>query len=307
LNYLWWNSTQNPQGPPLHFSDQNALFASFNTEGGLYLSGNEMTSGLNTNRPLPVDTYGYFFAPYANTSVAPVVQQICIWLDYSMDFYNQCHQLPWPKPGYPNHVPIAIPTGGNYNSWMVVRGIHTDRYAWQQYPDFPAINVYGFWLNDPKSGGFGGNTYVTANQFITSYYQPINVVGDTYQNQYLAIVEPPEGISVGTGDVVATLAQTPYGYMGNDAKIVQAGIKNSAALREIAFNILIKTARNAVENVLKFDSSDLAAQFAQTTIVGKPVIKGSEAIIFFAHDKVIFEVHLEVKTGSLLEFRISGL
>ena len=308
LNYLWWNSTLNPQGPPLHFSDQTALFNSFNTNGGLYLDGNEMCGGLNTNRPQPVGTYGYFFSPYANTSINPVLQQICIWLDYNLSFYNEYHENPWPKPGYPAHVPIAIPTGGNYNTWMTVRGIHTDRDGWLSYPEFPSITVYGFWLNDPKLGGLGGNTYVTAQRFQSTYFLPLNVPGDAYHTKYLTIIEPPEGITVQTGDTPVIFIDTPAEFTTSESQFVQAVLQNPDSLKDLAYVQLIKAARYAVEQVLRYDPSDLSSQFAQTHVRGKPVIKGDECIIQFEHDaKLVFMVHILVKTGTLLEFQVSSL
>lgn len=308
LNYIWWNSTENPEGPPLYYPDQNVLFTAFNTQGGLYLDGNELYNGLNAYRPLPVDTYGYTFSPTNSTNANVVLKEVCIWLDYNIGFFNQYHASPWPKQGYPYHVPIAVPTYGDYNNWMVVRGIHTNRSAWDAYPDFPPLTVYGFWLNDPKSGGLGGNTYVTAQQFLTTYFKPLTVAGDAYQNNYLAIIEPPQGITVNTNDADVLFAETPEGFSPGEAKLVQTGLQNTGSLRETANNAVVKAARTAVENVLKLDASNLGELFAETTVVGKPVCKDGVGIVTFSNTQgVTFEVHLLIQTGALLQFSVNGL
>jgi len=67
LNYLWWNSTLNPEGPPLHYPSQSTLFTNFNTNGGLTIDGDEMWTGLNVYKPLPIELYGYFFNPESST------------------------------------------------------------------------------------------------------------------------------------------------------------------------------------------------------------------------------------------------
>ena len=307
LNYLWWNSTTDPNGPPMHYTDQQALFTAFNTNGGLYLDTDEMCAGLNAYRPSPHDEYGYFFAPYANTSVTPVIQQICIWLDYpvSWAYDNGWTEHIWPKPGHPNHVPIAIPTAGTYNNWMTIRGIHTTADAWN-YPEFPAVTVYGFWLNDPKTDGLGANTYVTSQQFLTTYFRPIGITGDTYRNKYVALTDPLEDITIDTEKTEVTLAITPDGFSPSEARLVQITSRNMGT-SDIANTIIIKTARNAVNNVLKFDTSNLMKLFSETTAIGKPIYKGSECIITFGYQKITFEVHLLTKTGALLQFSVYGV
>jgi len=308
LNYLWWNSTLNPEGPPLHYPDQQVLFTAFNTHGGLYLDTDEMCSGLNAYRPSPHDEYGYFFSPYANTSVTPVLQQICIWLDYpvSWAYDNGWTQYVWPKPGHPNHVPIAIPTAGNYNNWMTIRGIHTNANAWN-YPEFPAVTVYGFWLNDPKVGGLGANTYVTSQQFLIAYFTPITVVGDTYKNNYVALTDPPENIPVNTKDEHIAIGEITPAFTPRETKLVQTGLQTNGVSHDLADLLLIKAARHQVENILKYDRSDLNALFAETHVQGKPLVNGGICTITFCYNKVTFIVQLMIKTGALCQFSVEGI
>ncbi|MFH1100443.1 MAG: M14 family zinc carboxypeptidase [Methanobacteriota archaeon] len=307
LNYLWWNSTLNPSGPPLYYPSQSILFTEFNTQGGLWLNGEEMASGLNSHAPSPIEQYGYFFSPSNSTNVNEVMQSICIWVDYSMSFYNQYHELPWPKPGYPMHVPVAIPTGGNYNSWMTVRGIHTDKEAWMSYPDFPAITVYGFWLNDPKTGGIGGNTYVTTQTFLTNYFKTLNVRDDRYDGQYLAIIEPPQGIPQPEYSPIV-IEETPVRCTPADENIIRLALQNKASplVKELSNNALIKTAQKAVDWVLRYDES-LNILFTETVVHKKPMIKDLTAIVSFVHNNgTTFEVHLHLPTGELKEIRLGN-
>ncbi|MFH1101206.1 MAG: C25 family cysteine peptidase [Methanobacteriota archaeon] len=306
LNYLWWNSTQDPSGPPLHYPNQNTLFTEFNSQGGLWINGEEMASGLNSHAPSPIEQYGYFFSPSNSTNMNEVLQSICIWVDYSMSFYNQYHELPWPKPGYPMHVPVAIPTGGNYNSWMTVRGIHTDRDAWMSYPDFPAITVYGFWLNDPKTGGLGGNTYVTTQTFLATYFKPLNVRNDRYDGQYLAIIEPPQGIPEPEYQSV-TIGQNPAGFSKQENIIVRSAqtMKTASLMKDLANTMITEKARRFVNGVLQYDTSDLAQIFSETQVNKKPVCNGAEWIVTFSHPtEVVFDVRLSAITGEPLQFSV---
>lgn len=105
--------------------------------------------------------------------------------------------------------PGALPTGGNYEKWMSVRGIHTDKDPhdgqYGGYGDW-GYTVYGFWINDPHNeslqgpGGIGANSYKTADEWTTNYYTEIvdpynNESGHSYNNfnhKYITVLEPPE-------------------------------------------------------------------------------------------------------------------
>ena len=99
--------------------------------------------------------------------------------------------------------PGALPTGGYYDKWMSVRGIHTDRNphdgTYGGYGDWE-YNVTGFWINDPcnlSQGGIGANSYKTALEWNATYYKEIIDENNTaypydYNHKYITVLEPPE-------------------------------------------------------------------------------------------------------------------
>jgi hypothetical protein len=246
--------------------------------------------------------YGYFFAPYANTNANEVFKQVCIWLDYPVNYYNYLRQVPVPKPGHPNHVPIAVPTGGNYNNWIVIRGIYTDRNAW--LPPTQLV-VKGFWLNDPKSGGLGTNTYVTAQYFNQTYFQRLTVPGDLYNGQYLAITDPPRNIATPkTTNIKVIIAETPAGFTTAEAQLV-AQRKSSDKTGTIN-SIVTKTAFNVAWDVLKNDQI-YANSFALAKPIETPQYNGNTCSVTFSYQGTIFTVTLLTITGSLAQISIKGL
>jgi hypothetical protein len=83
---------------------------------------------------------------------------------------------------------------------MAVRGIHTSKepHEGTNWPPF-GYDVYGFWLNDPYNeslqgpGGIGANCYKTAEEWTTTYYKAIHdPYYASYDNKYIAVLEPPE-------------------------------------------------------------------------------------------------------------------
>ncbi|MFH1100444.1 MAG: C25 family cysteine peptidase [Methanobacteriota archaeon] len=308
LNYLWWNQTLNPEGPPLHFPSQLILFNEFNTQGGLWISGDKMWLGLNAHTLTPIEQYGYFFNPVNSTDANVVLQSICIWVDYSMSFYNQYHPSnPWPKPGYPMHIPVAVPADGTYNHWMTIRGIHTNRSAWQSYPDFPPITVYGFWVNDPKQSGLGGNTYVTTQTFLANYFKSMTV-RDKYNGKYLAIIDPPQGIPEPKYNPV-NIGQTPAEFSSNEARVMRLAqnSKTSPLVKELANSVMINAARRAAGEVLKYDRSDLATLLEDANVLEKPIYTSDSCIVSFHNNGISFDVQLFTITGILKQFSIQGL
>ena len=94
--------------------------------------------------------------------------------------------------------PGALPTGGNYENWMAVRGIHTDKRPQDgQYAGMGDWNytVYGFWINDPDDSpaSIGANSYKTADEWITTYYSNITDPNNpAWNGKYVTVLEPPE-------------------------------------------------------------------------------------------------------------------
>ena len=184
LNYMWWNSSQDPE-PPMTFDDQMALYESGienNSNPGLpYFDLQGVWHTIQYNKPMPYSEYGYNFLKRHDTDQDEMLKQICQWINYTVGTYGGHTE------GHPLHVPSVIPAYGDYSNWMAVRGIHTDGYA---YPMPDNLTVYGFWMNDPLPGGIGENSYKDITTFVTDYYQAMTV-GD-YIGEYLAVVEPPE-------------------------------------------------------------------------------------------------------------------
>jgi len=295
MDYLMWNSTTHPNGPPDVYSEQHMWDTYTN---GDYLNGTELSVGLNTE----IDDhghnwiYGYFFAPYGNTSADPVLRSICIWLDYPVNYYNYARDVDVAKQGHPNHVPIAVPTQGNYNNWMVIRGIHTDRNAWLP-PE--QLTVYGFWLNDPKSDGLGANTYVTTSRFLSTYYRPLNVPGDIYNGKYLAITDPPRDINIETKDTAVTFAETKAGLSTQELNILKAAGTQSTKQTS---DILIKAAYNQAWNILKNDNV-FASLFKDAILIGKPVAQKGEYLVTFGYKGLTFKITLN-KVADLQQIQI---
>jgi len=287
----------------LYYPDQSILFTAFNTNGGLYLNADELCTGLNLYKPLPVETYGYFFQTSASTDPNEVLEWICIWLDFTFGVpYFEGLPTNWPAPGHVANVPITVPLDGNYNHWVVVRGIHTDRDAWADYPDFPTITIKGFWINDPKtSNGLGSNTYVTADQFLSTYFKPIRIVGDSYINQYLALMDPPQDIQIDAQDTNVVVASTPAGFTTNQALVV------AKTQTLIADKITVITAQNAVTNILKYDTTGLMQLFIDAQVQGRPSYVGDTICIIFRNLDVTFTVELSRTTGALRQFSVEGL
>ncbi len=196
LNYMYWDSNQDPV-PPMTFDDQQALYdygiAHNETPELAFLDTVGIWHVIQDHRPLPYSEYGYNFSKRHDADSSEMLKQIAQWIAYPIGTYGG-H-----KDGHPLHVPGVIPAYGDYSNWMAVRGIHTSDDA---YPLPPELDVYGFWVNDPypaSLGGIGENSYKTVNELLATYYLPL-ATGDSYDGEYVAICEPPE--SLGEEDVV---------------------------------------------------------------------------------------------------------
>jgi hypothetical protein len=281
---------------------EDVLFDAY--ANGDYIDPNEMAYGLNNEiddrNQTPPWQYGYFFAPYRHADVNDALRTICTWVDFPVDFYNYARSIPVPKEGHPNHVPVAVPCFEDFENWMAIRGIHSNRTAWY-YHD--ALTIYGFWVNDPdtnRSDSFGGNSYKTVDTFTSRYYKPITVPGD-YFGQYVAVTDPPYGIEAPEQAVDITFGQAPVQFSARDAKVVQR-----AALG-IGPNTLgnlkaQEAARNAVWDVIQFD--EILIDAFENTVPGKVVYNGDSIIVYF-NGPTSFEVEICKANGQLLEFALN--
>jgi len=303
LDYLMWNSTIHSGGPPDVYDEQDLYD---NYSGGDYINASELAGGLNNEIPGEPDwEYGYSFVPWGYEDVNESLKRICVWVDYPVNFpsYMNWTDREWPKPGHPNHVPVAIPFNGTYDHWVAVRGIHTNKSAWQ-YPDFPNITIYGFWINDPASDGIGGNTYVTVEKLTTDYYLQIDVPGDWYDNQFVSVTDPPniEGFELPEyNEKEVTFVEAPGGFLKREAKIVRKAQVNRF-VRFYADNFVIDAAFKGAENVLKY--SHLAEVFTESKVMDEPIYNKDECEVNFVNGNIEFIVAIGSTKGELRQIQV---
>ncbi|MFH1101176.1 MAG: hypothetical protein V1726_03970 [Methanobacteriota archaeon] len=307
LDYLMWNKTIHPEGPSSMYLEQT-LYNQYKGSDTV-INGSELCRGLNVEiddrNASPAWSYGYFFAPYASTNMNDALKQICIWLDYPVDYYNNLREVDVPKPGHPNHVPLAVPCYGNYNNWMVIRGIHTNKNAWLPPQQ---LLVYGFWVNDPKTGGLDENTYVTIPQFLNTYFLLINDPGDFYHQHYLVITDPYQDVNQTYLDTMDFSFIKPAPYWSNKEIVVISLIKNNGiawALQEWASDKIADTAYDQVHIVLQYDAL-FGPIFTAATISEKPLYRDNHWEVQFMNKNIIFDVWVN-NEGNLLEFSIKDI
>lgn len=301
LDYCQWNSSSHPQGP-LSIYDEQTLWETY--RGDNYeITGDEFTHGLNAEiddvHATPPFSYGYFFAPYASISANDTLKQICIWMDYPIDYYNSIREVDVPKPGYANHMPVAVPLLGNYSRWAAIRGIFTDQNAW---PIPTELTVFGFWLNDPVVGGLGNNTYVTVQQFLDNYYLPLNVPSDDYDGKYLAIQDPyQQADQKQIEDIQLQIGHTTASLSSIDLLLLRS-VENSRTpmvLKEKADNLIVQAAIEQTRNVIENQQS--ITSLSDFTSIGKPVYINNGWTVQLTNTDTILTVLLD-NDGNLLQF-----
>jgi hypothetical protein len=107
------------------------------------------------------------------------------------------HRICWWQYLGPGSLPARGNPGGNYEFWMGIRGIHTDKNPHDGTYSAPyGYNVSGFWVNDPNTFGagcIGENSYKTAVEWTETYYLPTHdprIPG--WNDKYITVLEPPE-------------------------------------------------------------------------------------------------------------------
>ncbi|MFH1101208.1 MAG: RHS repeat-associated core domain-containing protein [Methanobacteriota archaeon] len=300
LDYLMWNSSTHPGGPPSAYSEQ-ILYNNYS--GGNTINASELAYGVNHE----IDDhghgwiYGYFMAPHGHTTVNDALRSICTWVDYPVDFYNYLRDVDVPKPGHPNHVPVAIPLDGTYNHWVSIRGIHTDHDAWNYTGP---LNVYGFWVNDPKPGGLGSNTYVTVDKLTSDYYHQLTVPGDYYTGTYVTVTDPPQIDGAVLPEM--TKGDTHIGHhlsgFTSEQKTIVTRAQKDPTTRVLSDQYVINAAIQGADSVLKY--SDYAEVFADTTLAGKPVYTKNECRVTFVNGQTRFVVSIGILHGELRQIQV---
>lgn len=197
LSYLWWDIALYPGGPP-DLCTNSKYPHSECTQDQLYEYGHPENYPCNSGLDLldarglwytvqyldpPWSPYHYNFGIYKKDNVNDSLNDICHWIAYPAGQGE----------GHPVHAPALVPTGGDYNNWMAVRGIHTSVNPYEN----DEYDIYGFWLNDPKPGGIGANIFTATTQFTEEYFLQMDVnASDPCNDKWVSIIEPPEHYAV---------------------------------------------------------------------------------------------------------------
>ncbi len=271
LDYLWWDQSQDPT-PPEEFYQADLYIEglSYNADPELDVFDLQgMHQVIQNNRPGTYQECGYNFLARQNTDLDYMLGQICKWMAYDVDEDGTVGFLE----GHPHHVPSVIPSQGNYDNWIVVRGIHTDV---EPYPLPDELVVNGFWLNDPDPAAFQENYYASVSDFVSNYYDPMTT-GDAWDGKYVAILEPPEE----DPDVEVIYAQPRPQFNSLQARFAKLAFANKG-LRQYAIPLIKQAAVNGVTEELVPYDADFAELF-ETMIPQEPVfVKNSRGDDFFA-------------------------
>ena len=198
LTYLWWDKNKNPDGP-IELTNQN-----LSNQQWLFNYGQKFNYGINavldrldaqgllmTVQTLdpPYKPYHYNFSVYGRTTQEEALNDIAKWIAYPAGGGSDNPNGDGVT-GYPVHVPAAVPTGGNYDNWMAVRGVRATKDPWIA----DRYEIFGFWMNDPNPNGIGENSYKTAEQFASEYFLPLTGVNhaDPQFGKWVSILEPPK-------------------------------------------------------------------------------------------------------------------
>jgi hypothetical protein len=130
---------------------------------GMYLAMNNYE--LNAN---------YNYSALERTTLNDSYHDICYWIGYCVPSAD------------PENLPAMIPTGGDYENWVVVNGFSASDDPWSA----SSYTVNGFWITDPSASGIGENIYKTAMELGSSF--TALSTSDTWDGKYVAICEPPE-------------------------------------------------------------------------------------------------------------------
>ncbi|MCG3137540.1 MAG: hypothetical protein HJJLKODD_01386 [Phycisphaerae bacterium] len=305
LDWIWWDSDNDPAPVALPQHSQSTLYAGLPSRNGNpalpYFDAVGMKNTIQQLRPLPVTQYGYNFSVNSNVDSATMIKIIAQWINYPVGSIYGGHE-----PGSPVNVPAAVPAYGNYTNWMAVRGLLTNVPA---YPLPTDLTVYGFWVNDPVPGGLGENSFKTIGQFLSTYYLPLNQPGDPYNGKYLAVVEPPADDT----DVNLTLVDSPARFDDQELAILAAADFTAEAVPvsngrstmsddDSADKIIVQAAIDGVnEQLLPYDEQ-FAAIFTGT-VAGKPLRVTSES----GNDYFVIPFNRPLSTSTMVKPATSKL
>jgi hypothetical protein len=298
-DYLSWNITADPSGPPdlLSQTDIYEMFTSYQVpaewldvglnylDTGDYITAFQLLMGVIDN----VEG-SYSFNLHRFTDPDYALASLCGLIDLPLG--------PYVGPDYPPYSPAAIPFYGNYSNWVAVRGVHTNMDAYENRERiFPGLGgsldnltVYGFWINDPypaSEGGVGENTYKTAENLKSHYFKQLILPGDPLENNtYLIFVEPPEDIDEGMFTEVPEISNLVFAepttpYTPGELLLAESGL---------AKVIQYQQAFDGAQAILQYSGEDLT-HYTPHNIVTVATITGER------YSLVIFD---NLKTGKTL-------
>ncbi len=317
LTYLWWNKLDNPEGPPeIHddiISDQVELF----------LFGKKMNYWPNWDLDR-LDVRGLWFTlqrldpaywPYhynwgmrRHRLVKKALDDICYWISYPAGGGSE-NPYGYGVDGHPVHAPAAVPTGGNYDHWMVVRGIRTTDNPWTRRQK--EYGIFGFWVNDPHPEGIGENIYVTAEQWKERYYLPLRDINprDPNYNKWAAVLEPPAE----SAQVTVIKPKPRFGNMKqkySNHSIMQLSSSADAPFSVRAYNnpelfSVIQAAVDGIkEELLPFDNSFAAVY--QDSIPGQPrYVESKDGPYYLVPFEIpVSEMSVREQEGRVVEYQV---
>jgi len=279
LDYIWWDSDIDPTPQVKYLQADLYDTCMVYSDQDPYCDLAGVWTTIQHLRPLPYSQYGYNFTKRHNSDQNTMLKLICQWIDYTIG------TIGGHEDGYPYHVPAAVPTYGDFTNWMAIRGIHTDVEA---YPMPPDLTVYGFWVNDPVTGGLGANTYKIISQWNSTYYLAM-LVGD-YTGEYLGIFEPPESVE----DCELILAEPTPRFTAEQKEHLKR-IIGSDEIPEYLEKWIVQAAIDGVtEELIPFDEN--FESVFNSTVPGKPMfIENKNNGNYFA---VPFNLPLQPKESS---------
>jgi hypothetical protein len=212
-----------------------------------------------------------------------------------VDYYNDYREVDVPKPGHPNHVPVAIPLDGTYDHWVSVRGVHTDHDAWNYTGP---LTVHGFWINDPIPDGIGNDTYITVDRLTSEYYYQLDLLGEWYHNKFVTVTDPPN-LDVETPKY--TGAEITFSHT-----IEQFSAFDKAAIRHRSIGSFFTIfADKAVEHAARANYENIKMLDNRLPELGELLdisYNDDECRVYFENS---IEIFIDTFTGGLLEIRLS--
>ncbi len=315
IQYMWWNRFDHPDGPPELFdeqlSNQELLFQfgePFNYGVNDDLNALDMRGLWKVIQNLDPDfvPYHYNFGMKSLATQEEALNEIAKWVSYPAGGGSD-NPFGSGVDGHPVYIPAAVPFGGDYNNWVVVKGVRAtdDPFTAEDY------GIHGFWINDPAPSGIGENTFVTAEQFVQNYYLPLTKIDPTEQNfnKFVAVVEPPK-----TENKARVVKAKPRfkkrieNFLQLKTIELENGSEKNVYVRdhidEDAF-VIIQAAVDGIEEQLVPYDEDFA-QIFKNTIARKPLYVSSEKGDYYlvAFDKPLDEDKLKERmTRTVTEFK----